>query len=296
MNLHRIQVAQKAGSHHMNIFRVKTIKGLDPAKGAIQPGTNGMGECFKSPNWSDWPLVANSQQDGQVDWTYPDGVANILQPDEWLMLQTHYVNATTQKTNDVGHVSVNFWTVADNEVKQELGTVFATKQSIRICQSNPTPTFEGTCQFDSKAPVTIIGANAHFHSRGKLFDMFSWDGTSKTTPPDTARFYESKAWDDPPMTHSPDLNLAVAANGGVWYRATYQWTPPEAAIGCNGLNDYDKTKCEANCATATDPVACKAACTTNLDCCYAFGGVVEKNEHCNIFVYYYPKQDNVTCL
>ena len=110
VNLHRVQTVQKEGSHHMNIFRVRTIVNLDPTKGTVR-GTNGAGECFKSPNWADWPLVANTQQKGDIDWTYPDGVANVMQPDEWLMLQTHYVNATTQKVPDAkGAVSVNFYT------------------------------------------------------------------------------------------------------------------------------------------------------------------------------------------
>jgi hypothetical protein len=87
VHLHRVQIAQTDGSHHMNIFRVKTIVGLDPAKGPVVEGLNGAGECFKSPNWADWPLVANSQQDGQLDWTFPEGVANTFDPDEYLMLR-----------------------------------------------------------------------------------------------------------------------------------------------------------------------------------------------------------------
>src|SRR5205814_489094 len=98
VNLHRIQLVQKSGSHHMNIFRVNSIKNLDPANGTYQHGVNGTGECFKSANWFDWPLVANTQQAGDLDWTFPEGVANVFQPDEWLMLQTHYVNAGSQKT------------------------------------------------------------------------------------------------------------------------------------------------------------------------------------------------------
>ena len=39
----------------------------------------------------------------------------------------------------------------------------------------------------------------------------------------------------------------------------------------------------------------KGTQASETDCCYRFGGVVEKNEHCNAFVYYYPKQDNVNC-
>jgi hypothetical protein len=281
VNLHRVQVAQRAGSHHMNIFKVKTIVGLDPAKGLVQKAQNGTGECFKSPNWADWPLIANSQQEGNVDWTYPEGVANVLQPDDWVMLQTHYVNATTQKTEDPGLVRVNFTSIPAEKVTAELGTIFATKQSIRICEHNPTPTFEGSCQINSDKPVQIIGANGHFHSRGTNFEIYSWDGTSTSTPEAAARFYDSKAWDDPPMMHSPDLDLTVPAKGGIWYTCSYDWQAPDPSIGCKGLDDYD--------------VAKHMTPADKLDCCYTFGGVVDKNEHCNAFVYYYPKQDDVHC-
>ena len=280
LNVHRIQIQQRVGSHHMNLFRVKTIVNLGPDGGAVQKGTNGMGECFKSPNWADWPLVANSQQGGQLDWTFPDGVANVIQPDEWLMLQTHYVNATTQMTPESqGDVKVNLWTVPKEQVTAEMGTVFATKQSIRICQSNPKPTYDGTCQLNSPSPTTIIGANAHFHGRGKEFDMFNWDGTSTTRPDDAARFYQSTTWAEPPMATS--LNVAVGPKGGVWYSCGFEWMPPDPSVGCDGLNAYDETKWK----TAKD----------QQDCCYTFGPIVDKNEHCNIFVYYYPKQDNVFC-
>ena len=63
------------GSHHMNVFRVKTIVNLDGDPGTMIDG----GECWVSSNWADWPLVMNSQQSipGQnvVDWTLPGGVA-----------------------------------------------------------------------------------------------------------------------------------------------------------------------------------------------------------------------------
>jgi len=277
VNLHRVQMVQRDGSHHMNIFRVRTIKGLDPAKGAIQRGRALTDECFKSPNWSDWPLVANTQQDGQVDWTFPDGVANVFQPDEWIMLQTHYVNAGSQKTPEKAEVAVNFHTMKREEVKHELGTLFATTQSIRVCKSNPTPTFSRTCQFTGDQPVNIIGANGHFHSRGRDFKMYTWDGTTVGQPPEDKRFYSSTSWDDPPMLRSPELNVAAPAKSGVFFTCGYQWTPPADEIGCAGLDAVDKSE--------------------SKDCCYTFGPVVEKNEHCNIFVYYWPKQTtDINCF
>jgi len=277
VNLHRVQISQRKGSHHMNIFRVRTIVNLDPKNGVVQEGSNGVGECFKSANWADWPLVANSQIDGQLDWTYPDGVANELDPEEWLMLQTHFVNATSQDTpTGEGEVHVNFWTIPKEEVTAQLGTLFATKQSIRVCQSNPAPSFDGTCQFNSTGPVNIIGANGHFHSRGKQFEMLAWDGTSTVKPAASESFYTSKAWDEPPMLISPELNKTVPAGGGVWYTCDFNWSPPDPAVGCDGLNALDKQG--------------------ENDCCYTFGPKVEANEHCNIFVYYYPKADDINCF
>jgi hypothetical protein len=282
LNLHRVEVAARPGSHHMTIFRVRTVVGLGPAGGAVQTGTDGMGQCFDSANWADWPLVVNSQEQGTVDWTYPDGVANVIQPDEWLMLQAHYVNAATQQTLDGGLVHVNFWTVPDADVTSELGTIFATNQSIRICESNPTPTFQSSCQVDSPSPVQIIGANGHFHSRGREFDMYLWDGKSITTPPVADRFYQSLDWSAPPMLHSPALDVAVQPMGGFWYSCSYQWVEPPPSIGCATLNAIDQKK--------------YGTPTADLDCCYTFGPLVDENEHCNAFVYYYPKQDDVNCF
>jgi hypothetical protein len=286
VNLHRIQIGQRQGTHHFNIFRVRTVTGLDPERGAVQRGKNGEGECFKSPNWADWPLIANSQNDGAEidDWTFPDGVVNRLEPDEWIMAQTHYVNATTQETPVPAKTVANLWVLPDAEVKAEMGTLFATKQSIRICQSAPKPSFTGSCQINSPSAVRIIGANAHFHSRGTLFDMYVWDGESTDLPPASDRFYRSDRWDDPPMAHSPALDVAVSAGGGVLYQCSYQWTPPPGG-GCAKLDAIEAEKAKKNGTSAPPP-----------DCCYTFGPLVETSEHCNVFLYYYPKVDDINCF
>lgn len=280
--LHRTQIAYKAGSHHMNLFRVRSIAALDPKNGAVQKSVDGASPCSDSVNWKDWPLIANSQNDGSFDWTYPEGVGNELMPDEWVMLQTHYVNAATQKTPEKGHVEVNLWAMPKSELVSPMGTLFATKQSIRVCQHNPTPKFNGTCQFNSDKPVQIIGANGHFHSRGKEFDMFAWDGKTAETPPAASQFYQSLAWNDPPMKRSPELDVPITPSGGIWYSCTFEWQAPPPSIGCKGLDALDKKLFN----TPDD----------QLDCCYTFGNTVDRAEHCNVFAYYYPKADDVNCF
>jgi len=280
----RVSLALNAGSHHMNVFRVKTITNLDPAagdpidlggvQGTVIRGADNQ-ECWKSANWATWPLVSNSQQSAidqpVIDWDLPSDVAMRLVPGETLMLQIHYVNASEQVTPFVGRGGANFYRSTDGDT-QELGTLFATQQSIRVCRSNPRPSYSGTCAMPA-GTHTVAAANGHFHSRGKRFRIFGWDGVSTTRPGDDAMFYDSTSWEEPEM--KIDLETALPDPGGVWWTCDYQWTEPPD--GCAAVD-------------ARDPQHAN-------DCCYTFGPKVESSEHCNVFLYYYPKvTGDVTCF
>ena len=290
--INKIEMAQNVGSHHMNIFRQNTVLAPDPnnpnvgLKGPNADGTgtvvsvDGKGACFYSANWADWPLVVNSQIPslGPNGETQPytldlsanvkkDNVAYKFTPGEILMLQSHFVNASTQKTPYKAKAVANFYQQTDTTNIQEVGTLFATKQSIAICKNDPTPSYSGFCQVPGNAPITIIAANGHFHSRGTEFKIATWDGQS-IDPAAGSQFYDSKTWDDPPMMTG--LNISAAAGTGISYTCSYQWAPsPACADGCSCIKE--------------------PAGKTAADCCYGFGGVVEISEHCNAFVYYYPK-------
>jgi len=273
-----VKTAINPGSHHMNVFRVKTLLDLKPEAGrpikmgdydatVIEGSDNyATSPCWNSANWADWPLVANSQhanpEDPYTDWKLPADVVIRLQPGEMLMVQTHYVNTTDQPTEYGARVGINFYKHRGTAQTMDLGTLFATQQSIRICQSRPNVTYSGTCHFPNEN-ITIAAANGHFHKRGREFDMYTWDGLSEVTPPDSARFYRSDAWNDPPMARDLDVSAS-----GVWWSCSYQWQPP-SVVTCDDIN-------------AKDPQHAG-------DCCYTFGGNTDIGEHCNVFLYYYPR-------
>ena len=255
--VNHIAIAQTTGTHHMNIFRVRTVTGLDGAHGdAVVDG-----ECWKPTNWSDWPLVVNSQNEGNVALQLPDGVAHRFEPREKIMLQTHYVNATTQVTPSVGKVLVNFDRLAANAVTAELGTAFATNQNLRVCPGQSGITFETTCRFAKENPVTIFGANGHFHSRGRRFTMSVFNPLEGAGAP----FYENTSWDEP--LFAKNLGLAVPSRGGISYTCEFSAAPND----CGNPDD---------------------------GCCFTFGGKVEFQEHCNAFIYYYPRRPDtdVNCF
>ncbi|HEY0194423.1 MAG TPA: hypothetical protein VGC42_25095 [Kofleriaceae bacterium] len=284
----RVLTAINPGSHHVNVFRVKTIIDLDPAKGkkttlGDYPATVVEGAddyknnpCWGSSNWADWPLVANSQHaeidELETDWKLPEGVAIKMTPGEMLMVQTHYVNSTEQPTLYGARVGINFYQRTDPSTPTEMGSLFATQQNIRVCASQPNPTFSGACKFPGA--VTIAAANGHFHSRGKSFSIFPWDGKSIGHPDASSMFYQSNDWNDPPM--ATGLSVPAPQNTGIWWDCEYQWAPP-AEFSCDDVN-------------AKDPLH-------QNDCCYTFGGITDIGEHCNVFLYYYPKVDSdVFCL
>jgi hypothetical protein len=253
-----IQIAQNPGTHHMNIFRVRTVHELDGVDGTKIVD----GPCWKATNWADWPLVVNSQNEGNVAMNLPEGVAHRFEPHEKIMLQTHYVNATTQVTPGLGKVLVNFHRAAPSEVRDELGTAFATNQNLRICPGEASKTFETTCRFAKDRPVTIFGANGHFHSRGRRFTMSVFD-PNESEPKDP--FYESTSWDEPFL--ASNVGAAVPAQGGIRYTCEFSVGPNDCGDPADG-------------------------------CCFTFGGKVEFQEHCNAFVYYYPRRSDtdVNCF
>lgn len=263
----RFAMAQRSGSHHMNVFRVNTIVNLKGEPGDVVRG----GECRISTNWADWPLVVNSQESNAdtpvVDWTLPAGVAQRFHPGELLMIQSHYVNADLQKTPSGGEVRVNFYkSRVENPI--EMGTLFGTQQSIRICQSTPEVSYDGACSFPTGAQIHIAAANGHFHSRGTSLQMYTWDGLTLDHPGDERMFYESRDWNEPPMSTS--IDAVVPPGGGVWWTCNYEWRPP--AAGCDVVDERDDLQAG--------------------DCCYTFGNSAENAEHCNVFVYYWPKIDS----
>jgi hypothetical protein len=72
------------------------------------------------------------------------------------------------------------------------------------------------------------------------------------------------------------MSLPLPQGGGVWWTGDFQWVEP--AGGCAAVDERDPL--HAN------------------DCCYTFGPIVETSEHCNVFVYYYPKveRSDITCF
>jgi hypothetical protein len=236
----RFQIRFLSGSHHMNLFQTdKDIPDHDEDCFAAMPFTN--------PKRQDGvDLVIGSQRES-MDWTLPPGVAFKLKAHRQLVLQTHYVNAGTQKTpSGFGKVLINLVSEPDpTRITAHMGTMFANNVNVHI-PPRETRSFSTTCGLPK--PVKLVALTGHFHSRGKIFSV----NLAPNGADPTEEIYRSRAWDEPPfkVLATP---VDIPAGGGLYYTCDYQ-----------NASDLD----------------------------IKFGPRVDTDEHCNLFAYFYPWDDD----
>ena len=236
----KIQVRYLAGSHHMNLYQTN------------QDVPEHDEECFKPVDFSSptnpngYDMIVGSQT-GSMDWDMPPGVAFKIKAHRQLMLQTHYVNATTQTTSTgTGRVKVNLEAAADaSKITAHMGTMFANNMNVKI-PPRESRSFSTQCAVPQN--VNVVALTGHFHSRGKTFTVnTAMDGV---TP--GAEIYRSRDWAEPPFTVLP-TPTQLPAGGSMYYT-------------CNFQNDTDQE--------------------------IVFGPKVETMEHCNLFAYFYPWEED----
>ncbi len=215
--VHQFEIAQNPGTHHMNMFRVNEPSLYDD--GDVQRG------CWDGLPFQDWGLIVNSQlhsasavverADGTFVWTLPDGVAAHIRAGELIMVQTHYVNASTLKTTSGrGKVVINFHTIPESDVKAELGTMFANNRNLYL-RAGEQSAFSSLCSVPQA--VTLAALSGHFHSRGKRFTVALANKAGELTEP----IYDNDNWDEPEFLTFDEHGPTIEAGGGLSYACEF---------------------------------------------------------------------------
>jgi len=236
----KFEIRYLAGSHHMNLFQsAKNVPDHDEDCFEKMPFTSP-----EDPNGVD--LVIGSQSES-LDWALPPGVAFKLKAHRQLVLQTHYVDAGTQKTpSGHGKVVINLVSEPDpSKITAHMGTMFANNVNIHI-PPRESRSFSTTCGLPK--PVKLAALTGHFHSRGKVFSV----NLAPNGADPTEEIYRSRAWDEPPF-RVLDKAIDIPAGGGLYYTCDFQ-----------NRSDLD----------------------------IKFGPRVDTDEHCNLFAYFNPWDDD----
>jgi hypothetical protein len=211
VDVNRVEIVMRDGSHHLNLFKTGKEDQLDHYE-----------DDFTQLDFERYDLFAGSQS-RTLDWRMPPGVGIRFAKRQQLVVQSHYVNASTQQTPGRAEALINLWFARPGEVKHRMGTLFANNRRLNL---PPGCGVDSPCSFSQwfvwKRDVFVAAMTGHFHSRGKRFVVAGWDGARET-----GMVYESQNWEDPPFRVFEGAGVPIAKDTGIRFTAEYVNRSPE---------------------------------------------------------------------
>jgi hypothetical protein len=248
--INRLNVSMSTGSHHFILFRARTPDIVYPDQ--IFP-------CFGTVNFDEWDFMMDVNKKGGYDWQLEPGQAFVMGPHQQIMVQSHYVNATSVQTPEGGMTNLEMTLTPLAEVKHELKGMFTVNTRINIPPHAAEYTTTKSCS--PSHPISIVAMTGHFHARGTRFGVDLMDlgdpVLRDTIDPDRVQetMYESLSWDSPLFAIFPTPKRVIS--DGV----------NSLRFSCTFSND--------------DPTS------ITYDSWIGFGGHADTQEHCNLFFQYY---------
>lgn len=250
----RIQIAMAQGSHHFILFRSRF-----DYPDEVFP-------CWGTVNFDEWDFMMDVNKAGGDDWQLDDGQAFIVQPHQQIMIQSHFVNATSVQSPAGGMAYLNLHKTPLEDVKHELHGIFTVNTRIKI---PPNGTFTTTKKCTPSRDINIVAMTGHFHARGVEFKV---DKVLNSTYPG-----------------EEDTNFGTIYDNTNWDAPTFQLYKPVSVV--NGIQEALQFTCSYD---NTNPAS------VTFDKTVGFGGHADVQEHCNLFFQYYetvPKDsDPIKCV
>lgn len=211
----RSEIRYTPGSHHVLLYETPYAEMPTQDEHGVALDPTLVHDCPSGgpDRWSIVRVVTGSQnQDGAnaVD-NLPEGVAMKVKPGAVLLMNTHYLNATT--STQATDARINVWTVPPESVKTEAGLVFFYNPFIRV-DAHSKATARMTCPVPND--VTLLNVQSHMHKRGVGYVANLADGDGKVLQ----ELYTNTKWEGVPIKRF-DGGLLLKAGQSLDYRCEY---------------------------------------------------------------------------
>jgi hypothetical protein len=232
MNINSQNVRYSDGSHHMLIFSTsytelptvnKHGQVVDTADGNVFACPEG-----PAPDWNLTGVIGGSQNPEWDPKPLPEGVAVVVPPNSWIIINMHMLNSTPESVSAC--VKNNFGTIPTDEVEHEAGFLFWYNPFITV----PA---QGTSRATLRCPIiediTVLNGQSHMHSRGSGYVAKLFDGEGNYVED----IYHSNDWETPvPIDYEPALQ--IPAGHSIEY--TCEYTNAEERTVNQGLKTTDE--------------------------------------------------------
>jgi hypothetical protein len=192
------------GSHHMLLYRTD-VTTLDSTMMGVEDCYEGAGGTIMSHVRG--VLYGSQEPDGMMQM--PAGVGFELASNEVLLLQSHYLNATTATVNT--EVEVNLHTITDaSQIQSLAGTLFYYDPFIDV-PPGMTATANARCTLSHD--ITLLGVFPHYHARGVGYQAYL---DAPSSAPAASPFYTSTDWSHPAEWNGGPMQI-TAGTAIRWY-------------------------------------------------------------------------------
>ena len=229
------------GSHHALVARTSYRDALPTENIAGETvDASQTADCEAlSSDWDAQAVIAGGHAVGEspnttlgVKGTLPDDVALKIAGNEVLELNFHMFNSGEEPMHAC--YKQNLYSIPDDQVKQEAGTMFYYDAFITV-PANGTATTTMACPVQHD--VTLGEQVSHMHSRGDGYTATLLDGDPLSGGKELRKLYEGTEWAEPLVkTNSPRIDLKT----GQWIQWSCHYTNREARNVAQGQQTTDE--------------------------------------------------------
>lgn len=194
------------GSHHLLLFKTELT--------AIPAGLDGVRDCYETGSGANLMSyvrgVVYGAQEATGQTTYPSGVGLPVKAEDVLLLQTHYLNASSSPLE--ARVKLQLDLGKAENIRVNAGVLFFYNPFIHV---PATSMAKSSMRCRLRQGVTVLGAVSHYHKRGTSYGAYldAPDGTPATSP-----FYTSTDWEHPRPMNTP---VTVPEGARIRFECTY---------------------------------------------------------------------------
>jgi Copper type II ascorbate-dependent monooxygenase, C-terminal domain len=213
MFVSRDEVRYSKGSHHILVYETEYTDIPTEKANGDKVDTSGVFDCSDGATngWAVTKLVGGSQNaDGTSMLSFPPGVAMKVRPNAVLLMNAHYVNATSEALTP--EVRVNMYTIPEAEVKTEGDILFLYNPFIYVGANGAN---RARMQCMVHTDITIQNVQSHMHARG--------NGYEARVVGEAEPFYTNTAWEGVPVKDF-GAGLEVKAGSFLDYHCDYKNT------------------------------------------------------------------------
>ncbi|WP_437710438.1 hypothetical protein WMF45_36785 [Sorangium sp. So ce448] len=214
LNVNREMVRFSSGSHHVLLYTTPYTSIPTETRRGVALDATQVHDCNDGPQ-ADWEVdgvVAGSQSaDGNSFLgELPEGVALKVPPGTVLLMNTHYLNSSSNPIET--DARINLYTIADDEVKVEAGMLFHYNPFISV-PAHGRSTARMRCVAENDISVVRIQSHMHRRGVGYVANKVALDG-------EMTELYTHDRWEGvPSQEFSPFLE--VKAGESLDYRCDF---------------------------------------------------------------------------